>query len=107
MQDDQDLRAKLEAAIAQGQKLRDEVQQLKTILAQHSIPYLNRRSASRQAPDTLPRPPKLGRLERLATTPRKLPCSDLYSAGERTYTRSDGARRMERGLIAPRVRKIG
>ena len=39
MQDDQDLRAKLEAAIAQGQHLRDEVQQLKAILAQHSIPF--------------------------------------------------------------------
>jgi hypothetical protein len=38
MQDDQDLRAKLEAAIVQGQQLRDEVQQLKAILAQHSIP---------------------------------------------------------------------
>jgi hypothetical protein len=33
MQDDQDLQAKLEAAIAQGQHLRDEVQQLKAILA--------------------------------------------------------------------------
>ena len=38
MQDDQDLRAKLEAAIAQGQQLRDEAQQLKAILVQHSIP---------------------------------------------------------------------
>jgi len=38
MQDDQDLRGKLEAAIAQGQHLRDEVQQLKAILAHHSIP---------------------------------------------------------------------
>src|SRR5882724_2777993 len=38
MQDDQDLRARLEAAIAQSQHLRDEAQQLKAILAQHSIP---------------------------------------------------------------------
>jgi hypothetical protein len=37
MQDDRDLRARLEAALNQGQQLRDEVQRLTALLAQHSI----------------------------------------------------------------------
>jgi hypothetical protein len=38
MQDQRDLRARLEQALSEGQRLREEVRQLKTILAQHSIP---------------------------------------------------------------------
>ena len=38
MQDQRDLRTRLEGALAEGQRLREEVRQLKTILAQHSIP---------------------------------------------------------------------
>ena len=36
MQDQPDLRARLEKALAEGQRLREEVGQLKAILAQHS-----------------------------------------------------------------------
>ncbi len=39
MQDQRDLRTRLEGALAEGQRLREEVRQLKEILAQHSIPY--------------------------------------------------------------------
>jgi superfamily II DNA or RNA helicase len=38
MQDQRDLRARLENSLAEGQRLREEVRQLKAILAQHSIP---------------------------------------------------------------------
>jgi hypothetical protein len=38
MQDQHDLRTRLEGALAEGQRLREEVRRLKTILAQHSIP---------------------------------------------------------------------
>jgi hypothetical protein len=38
MQDQRDLRARLESALAEGQRLQEEVRQLKALLAQHSIP---------------------------------------------------------------------
>src|SRR5260370_39318289 len=38
MQDQRDLRTRLEGALAEGQRLREELRQLKAILAQHSIP---------------------------------------------------------------------
>jgi hypothetical protein len=40
MQDQRDLRVRLERALAAERQLRDEVEQLKSILAQHSIPLL-------------------------------------------------------------------
>jgi hypothetical protein len=107
MQDDQDLRARLEAALAQGQQLRDEVQQLKAILAQHSIPLPELKTREPVSTRYLPRPPKLRRLERLPTMSRKLPCSGPYSAVGKISTRSDGAPRMARGLIVLRARRIG
>src|SRR6266478_5453982 len=39
MQDQRDLRTRLEGALAEGQRLREEVRRLKAILAQHSIPF--------------------------------------------------------------------
>src|SRR5260370_33379730 len=39
MQDQHDVRSRLEGALAEGQRLREEVRQLKAILAQHSIPF--------------------------------------------------------------------
>jgi hypothetical protein len=38
MQNERDLQARLEGALAEGQRLREEVRRLKAILAQHSIP---------------------------------------------------------------------
>src|SRR6266849_663779 len=38
MQEQRDLRTRLEGALAEGQRLREEVRQLKAILAQHSVP---------------------------------------------------------------------
>jgi len=37
MQDQRDLRTRLEETLSEGERLREEVRQLKAILAQHSI----------------------------------------------------------------------
>lgn len=50
MQDQPDLRVTLERALAEGQRLREEVQQLKAILANHSIPFQEVDSKAPQPP---------------------------------------------------------
>jgi len=72
MQDDQDLRAKLEAAIAQGQRLRDEVQQLKAILAQHSVPLPEPNTCESATTRYLPAPSELAQIGTIAHNAQKI-----------------------------------
>jgi hypothetical protein len=72
MQDDQDLRAKLEEAIAQGQRLRDEVQQLKAILAQHSIPLPEPKTRHPATTRCLPAPSEVAQIGTLSDNPAKI-----------------------------------
>ena len=72
MQDDQDLRAKLEAAIAQGQHLREEIQQLKAILAQHSIPFPEPQNCDPTTTRYLPAPSEVAQIERIADKAQKI-----------------------------------
>ncbi len=72
MQDDQELRAKLEEAIAQGQRLRDEVQQLKAVLAQHSIPLPEPKAHHPATARCLPTPSEVARIGTLSDNPAKI-----------------------------------
>jgi superfamily II DNA or RNA helicase len=72
MQDDQNLRAKLEEAIAQGQRLRDEVDQLKTILTQHSIPLPEPKPRQPATARCLPTPSEVAKIGTLADNPAKI-----------------------------------
>jgi superfamily II DNA or RNA helicase len=72
MQDDQDLRAKLEAAIAQSQELRDEVQQLKAILAQHSISLPEPKICESASPQYLPAPSEVAQIATIADNAAKI-----------------------------------
>jgi hypothetical protein len=96
MQDDQYLRAKLEAAIAQGQHLRDEVQQLKAILARHSIPLPEPKIRERAGTRYLPAPSEVAQIATIADNAAKIALfrslfrgrEDIYSERWRT---EDGA----------------
>jgi superfamily II DNA or RNA helicase len=72
MEDDQDLKAKLEAAIAQGQHLREEIQQLKAILAQHSIPFPEPQNCDPTTTRYLPAPSEVAQIERIADKAHKI-----------------------------------
>jgi hypothetical protein len=72
MQDDQDLRAKLEEAVAQAQQLRDEVQQLKAILVQHSIPLPQPETRQPATTRSLPTPSEVAKAGTLADNPAKI-----------------------------------
>jgi hypothetical protein len=39
MENDRDLRARLEGAVAEGHRLREEVRRLKALLEKHAIPF--------------------------------------------------------------------
>ena len=65
MQDQPDLRARLERALAESQRLREEVGQLKAILAQHSIPFHELKAPQSISERCLPAPsdiPQVGTL---------------------------------------------
>jgi hypothetical protein len=69
---DQDLRAKLEAAIAQSQQLRDEVQQLTAILAQHSIPLPEPKICEPASTRCLPAPSEVAQIGTIADNAQKI-----------------------------------
>jgi len=72
MQDDQDLTAKLEAANAEGQQLRDEVQQLKAILAKHSIPLPESKICEPAGTRYLPAPSEVAQIGTIADNAQKI-----------------------------------
>jgi hypothetical protein len=72
MQDDQDLRAKLEAAITQGQHLREEVQQLKAILAHHSVPLPEPKTRESASTRYLPAPSEVAQIGTIADNAQKV-----------------------------------
>jgi hypothetical protein len=93
MQDDQDLQAKLEAAIAQAQELRDEVQQLKTILAQHSIPLPEPKICELASTRYLPAPSEVGHIGTIADHAQKVALfSSLFRGREDIYAERWGTK---------------
>jgi hypothetical protein len=72
MQGDHDLRAKLEAALAQGQQLHDEVQQLKAILARHSIPLPESKTCQSPSTRCLPAPSEVAQIETIVDNAQKI-----------------------------------
>jgi superfamily II DNA or RNA helicase len=72
MQDDQDLKAKLEAALAHGQRLRDEVHQLRVILAQHSISLSEPKVCEPASTRYLPAQSEIGQIGTIADNPGKI-----------------------------------
>jgi superfamily II DNA or RNA helicase len=74
MQDQPDLRVTLERALAEGQRLREEVRQLKAILANHSIPFQEVDSKTPQPPTKrcLPAPSDIAQLGTLFDNAAKI-----------------------------------
>jgi hypothetical protein len=72
MQDRIDLRARLESALAEGQRLREEVLQLKAILAQHSIPLPELRTPQPTSERCLPTPSEIAQVGTLPDNQAKI-----------------------------------
>jgi superfamily II DNA or RNA helicase len=71
MQDQLDLRTRLESALREGQRLREEVLHLRAILAQHSIPLPELR-ASRASERCLPEPSEIAQVATLSDNQAKI-----------------------------------
>ncbi len=72
MQDQHDLQARLEAALAEGQCLREEVRQLKAILAQHSIRSPEPTTARTTTERCLPAPSDIAQVGTLSDNQAKI-----------------------------------
>jgi len=72
MQDQRDLRARLESALAEGQRLREEARQLKTLLAQHSIPIPEVKASQSTSERYLPAPSDVSQIGTLPDNPAKV-----------------------------------
>jgi hypothetical protein len=72
MQDQPDLRARLERALAEGQRLREEVGQLKAILAQHSIPFHELKASQSISERCLPAPSDIAQVGTLSDNQAKI-----------------------------------
>ena len=72
MQDQRDLRARLESSLAEGQRLREEVQQLKAILEQHSIPLPQLRTPQSPSERCLPAPSDISQVGTLSDNQAKI-----------------------------------
>src|SRR5580700_64646 len=72
MQDQRDLRARLESSLAEGQRLREEVRQLKAILAQHSVPLPELRIPQASNERCLPAAADVSQVGTLSDNPAKI-----------------------------------
>jgi len=72
MEDQRDLRARLESSLAEGQRLREEVQQLKAILDQHSIPLPQLRTPQSPGERCLPAPSDISQVGTLSDNQAKI-----------------------------------
>jgi hypothetical protein len=72
MQDQRDLRARLESALAEGQRLREETRQLKALLTQHSIPLPEVRALQSPTERCLPAPSDISQVGTLSDNPAKV-----------------------------------
>src|SRR5579862_8788130 len=72
MRDQRDLRARLESALAEGQRLREESRQLKTLLAQYSIPIPDVRALRSTSERYLPAPSDISQIATLSDNPEKV-----------------------------------
>ena len=72
MQDQRDLRARLESALAEGQRLREESRQLKALLVQHSIPLPEVVTLQSPTERCLPAPSDISQVETLSDNPAKV-----------------------------------
>jgi len=72
MQDQHDLRARLEGALAEGQRLREEVRQLKAILARHSIPFQGPSAEQPPGKPCLPAPSDVSQVGALSDNQAKI-----------------------------------
>src|SRR2546421_1197641 len=101
MQDQRDLRARLESALAEGQRLREEIRQLKAILQQHSIPLVDVSVPKSSGDRSLPAPTDVAQLGTLSDNQAKVVLfRSLFRVG-RMFMPSYGAPRTVPGPIAP------
>ena len=96
MPDQRDLRARLEQALSEGQRLREEVRQLKAILAQHSIPLHEVTGLQSTGEPCLPGPSDISQVETLSDNQAKITLfrslfrgrEDVYAERWRTKDRT-------------------
>jgi hypothetical protein len=72
MQDQRDLRTRLEGALAEGQRLREEVRRLKAVLAQHSIPLPELGAPQSTNERSLPAPADIAQVGTLSDNQAKI-----------------------------------
>ena len=72
MQDQRDLRARLESALAEGKRLREETRQLKALLTQHSIPLPEVRALQSPTERCLPAPSDISQVGTLSDNQAKV-----------------------------------
>src|SRR6202162_4373818 len=72
MQDQRDLRTRLQGALAEGHRLREEVRQLKAILAQHSIPLPEPKTSLAVSERYLPAPSDIAQVGTLSDNQAKV-----------------------------------
>lgn len=72
MQDQRDLRARLERALAEERRLRDEIEQLKGTLAQHSIPWPEPKAPQHPRDRRLPAPSDIAHFGTLSDNQAKV-----------------------------------
>ena len=72
MQDQRDLRARLESALAESQRLREEARQLKALLTQHSIPLPEIKAPQFPSERYLPAPSVISQVETLSDNAAKV-----------------------------------
>jgi hypothetical protein len=72
MQDPRDLRARLENALAEGQRLREEVERLKAILDRHSVPATESSASAATSERCLPAPADIAHVGRLSDKQAKI-----------------------------------
>src|SRR5439155_2116773 len=92
MQDERDLRARLDEALTEGQRLRQEILRLQTILAQHSIPFQERNAPPASVERYLPAPSDIAQVGTLTENQAKISLfrspfrgrEDVYAEGWRT-----------------------
>src|SRR4029077_18463937 len=86
MQDQRALRARLESALAESQRLREEVRQLKAVLAQHSIPLPELRAPQSTNERYLPAPSDIAQVGTLSDNQAKITLfRSLFRGREEVY----------------------
>jgi hypothetical protein len=107
MQDQRDLQARLEEALAEGRRLQEEVCRLKAILAQHSIPLPDPTPTQSATERCLPAPAEIAQVGTLSDNEAKVALFRYLFRGREDVYAERWRTKDELGPIGQRVRRIG